>query len=97
MAIHRSTCAWKIPWTEEPGRLQSMGLQTVGLSDFTFTLDHKPKKKLMKCITSLSIILILNEYIYFEIFMTNCHCAGFYHSFRNHALVLRGGFKNGTK
>ena len=29
MAIHSSTIAWKIPWTEEPGRLQSMGLQTV--------------------------------------------------------------------
>ena len=29
MAIHSSTIAWKIPWTEEPGRLQSMGLQRV--------------------------------------------------------------------
>ena len=30
MALHSSTLAWKIPWTEEPGRLQSMGLQRVG-------------------------------------------------------------------
>ena len=30
MAIHSSTIAWKIPWTEEPGRLQSMDLQRVG-------------------------------------------------------------------
>ena len=30
MAAHSSTLAWKIPWTEEPGRLQSMGLQSVG-------------------------------------------------------------------
>ena len=30
MAIHSSTLAWKIPWTEEPGRLQSRGLQRVG-------------------------------------------------------------------
>ena len=30
IAIHSSTLAWKIPWTEEPGRLQSMGLQRVG-------------------------------------------------------------------
>ena len=30
MAPHSSTLAWKIPWTEEPGRLQSMGWQTVG-------------------------------------------------------------------
>ena len=29
MAIHSSTIAWKIPWTEEPGGLQSMGLQRV--------------------------------------------------------------------
>ena len=27
MAIHSSIIAWKIPWTEEPGRLQFMGLQ----------------------------------------------------------------------
>ena len=30
MAIHSSILAWKIPWTEEPDRLQSMGLQRVG-------------------------------------------------------------------
>ena len=30
MATHSSTLAWKIPWKEEPGRLQSMGLQRVG-------------------------------------------------------------------
>ena len=30
MAIHSSTLLWKIPWTEETDRLQSMGLQTVG-------------------------------------------------------------------
>ena len=29
MAIHSTTRAWKIPWTEEPGRLQSMGSQRV--------------------------------------------------------------------
>ena len=42
MATHSSTLAWKIPWTEEPGRLQYMGLLRVGhdwatsLSLFTF-------------------------------------------------------------
>ena len=30
MATHSSTITWKIPWTEEPGRLQSMGSQRVG-------------------------------------------------------------------
>ena len=29
MATHSSTLAWKIPWTEEPGRLQSMGSRRV--------------------------------------------------------------------
>ena len=43
MATHSSTLAWKILWTEEPGRLQSMGSLLVGcdcetsLSLFTFT------------------------------------------------------------
>ena len=30
MAAHSSILAWKIPWMEEPGRLQFMGLQRVG-------------------------------------------------------------------
>ena len=30
MATHSSILAWRIPWTEEPGSLQSMGLQRVG-------------------------------------------------------------------
>ena len=41
MATHSSTLAWKIPWMEEPGGLQSMGSQRVGHDwatfDFTFT------------------------------------------------------------
>ena len=36
MAIHSSTLTWKIPWTEEPDRLQFMGSQRVG-HNFTFT------------------------------------------------------------
>ena len=41
MAPHSSTLAWKIPWTEEPGRLQSTGSQIqTRLSDFTFTFFH---------------------------------------------------------
>ena len=40
MAIHSSTLAWKIPWTEEPDRLQSVGSPKswTQLSDFTFTV-----------------------------------------------------------
>ena len=38
MATHSSILAWKIPWTEDPGRLQSKGSQSrTRLSDFTFT------------------------------------------------------------
>ena len=37
MATHSSTLARKIPWTEEPGMLQSIGSQRVGHSDSTFT------------------------------------------------------------
>ena len=38
MASHSSTFAWKIPWTEDPGGLQSMGsLSQTRLSYFTFT------------------------------------------------------------
>ena len=37
IATHSSTLAWKIPWMEEPGGLQSMGLQSrTQLSDFIF-------------------------------------------------------------
>ena len=32
MATHSGTLAWKIPWMEEPGRLQSVGLLRVGLN-----------------------------------------------------------------
>ena len=42
MAIHSSTVAWKIPWTEEPGRLQSMGslrVDTTKRLHFHFSLS----------------------------------------------------------
>ena len=48
MAPHSSTLAWKIPWTEEPGRLQSMGSLRVGHNRATslslFTFMHWRKK-----------------------------------------------------
>ena len=40
MATHSSTLAWKISWTEDPGRLQSMGLQRVG-HDWVTSLSLK--------------------------------------------------------
>ena len=43
MAPHSSTVAWKILWTEEPGRLQSIGLQRVDTTEHTSTFTfHFP-------------------------------------------------------
>ena len=49
MAPHSSTLAWKIPWMEEPGRLQSMGSLRVRheLCDFTFTFHFHALEKEM--------------------------------------------------
>ena len=47
MAPHSSTLAWKIPRTEGPGRLQSIGSRRVGLSDFTFTFHFHALEKEM--------------------------------------------------
>ena len=49
MAPHSSTLALKIPWTEEPGRLQSLGSQRVRtqLRDFTFTFHFHALEKEM--------------------------------------------------
>ena len=52
MAPHSSTLVWKIPWTEEPGRLQSMGSQ----SDTTEWLDFTMFKWLLKELSSSSHI-----------------------------------------
>ena len=48
MASHSNTHAWKLPWTEEPGRLQSMGwLSQLRLSDSTFTFHFHALEKEM--------------------------------------------------
>ena len=48
VAPNSSTLAWKIPWTEETGRLQSMGpLSWTGLSDFTFAFHFHALEKEM--------------------------------------------------
>ena len=46
MATHSSTLAWKIPWTEKPGRLQSMGSQRVGHNSAT---SHSLSLSLSRC------------------------------------------------
>ena len=61
MAPHSSTLAWKIPWMEEPGRLQSMGSQRVGhdrvtsLSRSYICQAHRSKRgssRKMECLAS---------------------------------------------
>ena len=50
MAPHSSPLAWKIPWTEEPGRLQSIASvakSQARLSDFTFTFHFPTLEKEM--------------------------------------------------
>ena len=49
MATHSSTLAWKIPWTEEPGSLQSMGLQRMG-HDWATSLSLIPASSECDCI-----------------------------------------------
>ena len=46
MATRSGILAWKIPWTEEPGWLQSIRWQRVGLSNFTFTFNSQRKLEL---------------------------------------------------
>ena len=41
MAVHSSAIAWKIPWTEEPGRLQSMGSLDLSERLHSLTLTHE--------------------------------------------------------
>ena len=55
MTTHSSTLAWKIPWTEEPGGLQSMGSRRVRhlLSDFTFTFHFHALEKEMASHSSI--------------------------------------------
>ena len=52
MAPYSSTLAWKIPWTEEPGRLQSMGSLRVR-HDFTFTFHFHALEKEMATHSSI--------------------------------------------
>ena len=60
MAPHSSTLAWKIPWMEEPGRLQSMGsLSWTRLSNFTLTFHFHALEKEMATHSSVLALRIL--------------------------------------
>ena len=55
MAPHSSTLAWKLSWTEEPGRLQSIGVtkSQTRLSNFTFTFHFHALEKEMETHSSV--------------------------------------------
>ena len=52
MATYSSTLAWKMPWTEEPGRLQSMGLHRIrhNRSDFAAAAAEHIKCAITLCL-----------------------------------------------
>ena len=75
MAIHTNTIAWKIPWTEDPGRLQSMGLQRVGQYQFLccFLTD---KNKTLKCMRYYCLHLIGKKSFKIKLFVNICEFDG---------------------
>ena len=67
MVIHASILAWKIPWMEKPGSLQSMWWQRVG-RDFTFTFI------LWLCVYSASDLCLFWLCIYSTVSLNNLEC-----------------------
>ena len=53
MATHSSILAWKIPWTEEPGRIQSIGWQRVGTTERLTHTHHLAQISCRKNVSSL--------------------------------------------
>ena len=58
MATHSSILAWRIPWTEEPGRLEAMGLHRVGHNWAMNTLTFKIKAKCFQRFSLSTLIYI---------------------------------------
>ena len=56
MATDSSIHAWKIPWTEEPGGLQSMGSQRVGHNSFTFKPGINSDLVLSRVFSPISVV-----------------------------------------
>ena len=67
MATHSSILAWRIPWTEEPDRLQSTGSQRIGhnWSDLAHTHTHTHQGKKLKFRPSMGIhLMVINQVAY---------------------------------
>ena len=61
MATHFSILPWEIPWTEKPGRLQSMGLQRVEPKGATSFWEISKNKEEVSIITEYTYMLIRKE------------------------------------
>ena len=59
MATHSNILAWRIPWTEEPGGLQSMGLQSVRHNQTTSLSLLEGKLEVVKQMTRVNIDILL--------------------------------------
>jgi len=59
MGTHSSILAWRIPWTEEPGGLQSMGLQRIGHDLVTELACINVGPKLTHVVNELFLVLFL--------------------------------------
>ena len=74
-ATHSSILAWRIPWTEEPGRLQSMGLQESGTTEepsahthtHTHTLEYHSATRKKKTLAFVASWLDLKDIMLSEI------------------------------
>ena len=63
MSTHSSTLAWRIPWTEKPGGLQSTGLQVRDISKYTHTIMTFPKRHLDIWLFILWFYSFIHNYI----------------------------------
>ena len=83
MATHSSTRAWKIPWMEEPGRLQSMGSQRVR-HDWANSLTDSLSKKKCKWLPDMKISIFQpllhcsNIFLLNSCFLTLCFAISFH-------------------
>ena len=57
MATHTSILAWEIPWTEEPGRLESMGSQRI--RHYLVTKQQQKKQSIKKLFSHFALVKIL--------------------------------------
>ena len=62
-ATQSSILAWRIPWTEELGRLQSMGYKESDMTDFHFRFSHKVKVRNQQVLAVVIIVFQGNRIV----------------------------------